>query len=136
MSGNLLVLKSRNDAKTVNVLTKACFSKVHKISLVAIHFLLHDNVPENNDSDDDDGPNLQKLQHAQHVSGKSKSKAHKMEKARAQLRKKGRKEKAKLSGLLAIHQVNDPQGIFIKLIGRICGETFTPSVFRAFDIFY
>lgn len=56
MSGMLITLTHiRNDAKTVNVLTKACFSNVHKISLVAVHFLLHDNV-DNEDSASDVKP--------------------------------------------------------------------------------
>lgn len=73
-----------NDAKTVNVITTACFSKVTKILVAALTFFLGKDEEEKQDSDsesEDDGPTARDLL-VQYATGKKSSKHKKrLEKA-------------------------------------------------------
>lgn len=79
-----------NDAKTVNVITTACFSKITKILVAALTFFLGKDEEEKQDSDsesEDDGPTARDLL-VQYATGKKGSKnKKKLEKAMKVLKK-------------------------------------------------
>nr|XP_060483053.1 protein SDA1 homolog [Panthera onca] len=81
---NLHLSYPRNDAKTVNVITTACFSKVTKILVAALTFFLGKDEEEKQDSDsesEDEGPTARDLL-VQYATGKKSSKNKKrLEKA-------------------------------------------------------
>ncbi|KAJ3605425.1 hypothetical protein NHX12_027472 [Muraenolepis orangiensis] len=88
-----------NDAKTVNVITTACFSKVAKILVAGLKFFLGKDEDEKKDSDsesEDDGPSARDLM-VRYSTGKKTSKnKKKMEKAMKVLKKHKTKKKVEL----------------------------------------
>uniref|UniRef100_A0A8I3W6A3 Protein SDA1 n=1 Tax=Callithrix jacchus TaxID=9483 RepID=A0A8I3W6A3_CALJA len=93
-----------NDAKTVNVITTACFSKVTK----------------------DDGPTARDLL-VQYATGKKSSKnKKKLEKAMKVLKKQKKKKKPEVFNFSAIHLIHDPQDFAEKLLKQLecCKERF------------
>eukprot|EP00842_Homolaphlyctis_polyrhiza_P007038 jgi/Hompol1/923/HPOL_002599-RA len=108
-----------NDEKTVNVIAQACFSPVPKVVAAAIHFFLGTNEKEE-ESDDDEMPDLSSLQHANTFNKKKKSRANMLEKAKATIRRKERnKNRAEHFNFSALHLINDPQGFAEKLFSRV-----------------
>uniref|UniRef100_M3ZB79 Protein SDA1 n=1 Tax=Nomascus leucogenys TaxID=61853 RepID=M3ZB79_NOMLE len=101
-----------NDAKTVNVITTACFSKVTKILVAALTFFLGKDEDEKQDSDsesEDDGPTARDLL-VQYATGKKSSKnKKKLEKAMKVLKKQKKKKKPEVFNFSAIHLIHDPQ---------------------------
>ncbi|KAI9138407.1 SDA1-domain-containing protein [Paraphysoderma sedebokerense] len=113
-----------NDAKTVNVIAEACFSPLSKIMVTAIHFFLGNDVAEDDESDNDDAPDISRLKHQHLVGRKTKSKARQMEKAKAAARRKeNKKSKAETFNFFAIHLLNDPQTFAEKLFSRLKSST-------------
>eukprot|EP00794_Sanderia_malayensis_P012012 gene12012-13252_t len=111
-----------NDAKTVNVITTACFSKVSKVMVDALKFFLGTDAPtvdEDEDSDSDTEQTLRHLALASCVSKKSAKKKKKLEKAMALLKKNKKKTKPTTFNFSAIHLINDPQGFTEKLFKLI-----------------
>ncbi|XP_036269255.1 protein SDA1 homolog isoform X3 [Pipistrellus kuhlii] len=103
-----------NDAKTVNVITTACFSKVTKILVAALTFFLGKDEEEKQDSDsesEDEGPTARDLL-VQYATGKKSSKnKKKLEKAMKVLKKQKKKKKPEVFNFSAIHLIHDPQEV-------------------------
>jgi protein SDA1 len=77
-----------NDAKTVNIISEACFSQVPKIAATAIQFFLNTNdKSKDDDSDDENGPDLSGLRHSMTVNKKSKARKAQYEKALASIKR-------------------------------------------------
>lgn len=118
-----------NDAKTVNVITTACFSKVTKILVAALTFFLGKDEEEKQDSDsesEDDGPTARDLL-VQYATGKKGSKnKKKLEKAMKVLKKQKKKKKPEVFNFSAIHLIHDPQDFAEKLLKQLesCKERF------------
>uniref|UniRef100_W5UCB5 Protein SDA1 n=1 Tax=Ictalurus punctatus TaxID=7998 RepID=W5UCB5_ICTPU len=111
-----------NDAKTVNVITTACFSKVTKILVGALTFFLGRDEEEKKDSDsesEDEGPTARDLM-VRYSTGKKTSKnKKKMEKAMKVLKKHKKKKKAEVFNFSAIHLIHDPQDFSEKLLKQL-----------------
>ncbi|XP_036269263.1 protein SDA1 homolog isoform X4 [Pipistrellus kuhlii] len=111
-----------NDAKTVNVITTACFSKVTKILVAALTFFLGKDEEEKQDSDsesEDEGPTARDLL-VQYATGKKSSKnKKKLEKAMKVLKKQKKKKKPEVFNFSAIHLIHDPQDFAEKLLKQL-----------------
>uniref|UniRef100_A0A8B9RNF1 Protein SDA1 n=1 Tax=Astyanax mexicanus TaxID=7994 RepID=A0A8B9RNF1_ASTMX len=111
-----------NDAKTVNVITTACFSKVTKILVAALKFFLGKDEDEKKDSDsdsEDEGPSARDLM-VRYSTGKKTSKnKKKLEKAMKVLKKHKKKKKAEVFNFSAIHLIHDPQDFAEKLLKQL-----------------
>lgn len=109
-----------NDAKTVNVIAEACFSPVTKVSVTAVKFFLNSNDGQDDEEEDEDIPDLKKMQMANLHSKKTKSKDRKMDAARKKVKRKAKKgEKAESFNFSALHLINDPQGFAEKLYSKL-----------------
>ncbi|CAH1776930.1 unnamed protein product [Owenia fusiformis] len=112
-----------HDAKTVNVITTACFSKVTKILVAAIKFFLGSDVMEEDDSDDeDDEPQKtsKEIMLGHRVGKKSNKRKKKMERALQMLKKtKKKKKKAPSFNFSAIHLIHDPQSFAERLLKQL-----------------
>ncbi|KAM3599533.1 uncharacterized protein V6R79_007514 [Siganus canaliculatus] len=111
-----------NDAKTVNVITTACFSKVTKILVAGLKFFLGKDDSEKNESDsesDAEGPTVRDLK-VRYSTGKKTSKnKKKLEKAMKVLKKHKKKRKAEVFNFSAIHLIHDPQDFSEKLLKQL-----------------
>ncbi|KAI8092331.1 SDA1-domain-containing protein [Gilbertella persicaria] len=109
-----------NDAKTVNVIAEACFSPITKISVTAVKFFLNSNDHQEEEVEDDDVPDLKKMQMANLHNKKSRSKDRKLEAAKKKIKRKSKaKEKAETFNFSALHLINDPQGFAEKLYSKL-----------------
>ncbi|XP_010707960.1 protein SDA1 homolog [Meleagris gallopavo] len=119
-----------NDAKTVNVITTACFSKVTKVLVAGLKFFLGKDEDENQESDsdsEDDGPTARDLMVRYATSKKTSKRKKKLEKAMKVLKKHKKKSKPEVFNFSAIHLIHDPQGKFAeKLLKQLenCKERF------------
>ncbi|XP_019377870.1 PREDICTED: protein SDA1 homolog [Gavialis gangeticus] len=111
-----------NDAKTVNVITTACFSKVTKILVAGLKFFLGKDEDEKQDSDsesEDDGPTARDLM-VRYATGKKTTKHKKrLEKAMKVLKKHKKKKKPEVFNFSAIHLIHDPQDFAEKLLKQL-----------------
>ncbi|KAJ8311774.1 hypothetical protein KUTeg_010673 [Tegillarca granosa] len=115
-----------NDAKTVNVITTACFSKVTKILVAALKFFLgHDKTEEeNSDSEDEQKAERKKtekeLKVSNRIAKKTKKRQKKLERSLAELKKQKKKKKAsEVFNFSALHLIHDPQGFSEKLFKQL-----------------
>ncbi|XP_040183550.1 protein SDA1 homolog [Rana temporaria] len=110
-----------NDAKTVNVITTACFSKVAKILVAALQFFLGKDE-ENKDSDsesEDDGPTARDLMVRYATSKKNTKSKKKLDKAMKVLKKHKKKKRPEVYNFSAIHLIHDPQEFAEKLLKEL-----------------
>ncbi|KAM3832143.1 protein SDA1 homolog [Vipera latastei] len=111
-----------NDARTVNVITLACFSKVTKIQVAGLTFFLGKDKDEKKDSDsesEDDGPSARDLM-VRYATGKKTTKnKKKLEKAMRVLKKHKKKKKPEVFNFSAIHLIHDPQDFAEKLLKQL-----------------
>ncbi|XP_067413135.1 protein SDA1 homolog isoform X2 [Emydura macquarii macquarii] len=111
-----------NDAKTVNVITTACFSKVTKILVAGLKFFLGKDEDEKRESDsesEDEGPTARDLM-VRYATGKKTTKhKKKLEKAMKVLKKHKKKKKPEVFNFSAIHLIHDPQGFAEKLLKQL-----------------
>uniref|UniRef100_J3S0T8 Protein SDA1 n=1 Tax=Crotalus adamanteus TaxID=8729 RepID=J3S0T8_CROAD len=111
-----------NDARTVNVITLACFSKVTKIQVAGLTFFLGKEKDEKKDSDsesEDDGPSARDLM-VRYATGKKTTKnKKKLEKAMRVLKKHKKKKKPEVFNFSAIHLIHDPQDFAEKLLKQL-----------------
>lgn len=118
-----------NDAKTVNVITTACFSTVTKIVVAALTFFLgkDEENKEKDDSDSDqelDQSAVRRMLHAGGVNKKTLKKKHKIEKAMATIKKQKKKHKNPSAvNFSALHLINDPQGFSERLFKQLESST-------------
>ncbi|XP_051533853.1 protein SDA1 homolog [Myxocyprinus asiaticus] len=111
-----------NDAKTVNVVTTACFSKVTKILVAGLKFFLGKDEDEKKDSDsesEDDGPSARDLMIRYSTGKKTTKNKKKMEKAMKVLKKHKKKKKVEVFNFSAIHLIHDPQDFAEKLLKQL-----------------
>uniref|UniRef100_A0A2D4NTA8 Protein SDA1 n=1 Tax=Micrurus surinamensis TaxID=129470 RepID=A0A2D4NTA8_MICSU len=111
-----------NDARTVNVITLACFSKVTKIQVAGLTFFLGKDENGKKDSDsesEDDGPSARDLM-VRYATGKKTTKnKKKLEKAMRVLKKHKKKKKPEVFNFSAIHLIHDPQDFAEKLLKNL-----------------
>uniref|UniRef100_A0A6I8N816 Protein SDA1 n=1 Tax=Ornithorhynchus anatinus TaxID=9258 RepID=A0A6I8N816_ORNAN len=114
-----------NDAKTVNVITTACFSKVTKILVAGLKFFLGRDEDEKRESDsesEDEGPTARDFL-IKYATGKKSSKhKKKLEKAMKVLKKQKKKKKPEVFNFSAIHLIHDPQDFAEKLLKQLEGS--------------
>ncbi|RVE65937.1 hypothetical protein OJAV_G00121170 [Oryzias javanicus] len=111
-----------NDAKTVNVITTACFSKVTKILVAGLQFFLGKDEDEKNESDSDsenEGPSARDLMVRYSTGKKSSKNKKKLEKAMKVLKKHKKKKKAEVFNFSAIHLIHDSQDFSEKLLKQL-----------------
>uniref|UniRef100_A0A3B5KY53 Protein SDA1 n=1 Tax=Xiphophorus couchianus TaxID=32473 RepID=A0A3B5KY53_9TELE len=102
-----------NDAKTVNVITTACFSKVTKILVGGLKFFLGKDEDEKNESDsesENEGTSARDLMIKYSTGKKTTKNKKKLEKAMKVLKKHKKKKKPEVFNFSAIHLIHDPQG--------------------------
>ncbi|KAF4098822.1 protein SDA1 homolog [Onychostoma macrolepis] len=111
-----------NDAKTVNVITTACFCKVTKILVAGLKFFLGKDEDEKKDSDsesEDDGRTTRDLMIRYSTGKKSSKNKKKLEKAMKVLKKHKKKKKVEVFNFSAIHLIHDPQDFAEKLLKQL-----------------
>ncbi|XP_072261611.1 protein SDA1 homolog [Pyxicephalus adspersus] len=110
-----------NDAKTVNVITTACFSKVTKILVAAIQFFLgKDDEKKDSDSEsEDEGPTARDLMVRYSTGKKNTKNKKKLEKAMKVLKKHKKKKRPEVYNFSAIHLIHDPQEFAEKLLKEL-----------------
>ncbi|KAM4810267.1 protein SDA1 homolog [Rhinophrynus dorsalis] len=111
-----------NDAKTVNVITTACFSKVTKILVAALKFFLGKDEDEKKDSDsesENEGPTARDLMVRYSTGKKNTKNKKKLEKAMKVLKKHKKKKRPEIFNFSAIHLVHDPQDFAEKLLKQL-----------------
>ncbi|KAG5272775.1 hypothetical protein AALO_G00169160 [Alosa alosa] len=111
-----------NDAKTVNVITTACFSKVTKILVAGLKFFLGKDEDEKKDSDsesENEGPSARDLMIRYNTGKKTSKNKKKMEKAMKVLKKHKKKKRAEVFNFSAIHLIHDPQDFSEKLFRQL-----------------
>uniref|UniRef100_A0A8C1Q9I7 Protein SDA1 n=1 Tax=Cyprinus carpio TaxID=7962 RepID=A0A8C1Q9I7_CYPCA len=111
-----------NDAKTVNVITTACFSKITKILVAGLKFFLGKDEDEKKDSDsesEDDGPSARDLMIRYSTGKKTSKNKKKLEKAMKVLKKHKKKKKVEVFNFSAIHLIHDPQDFAEKLLKQL-----------------
>uniref|UniRef100_A0A671V8T6 Protein SDA1 n=1 Tax=Sparus aurata TaxID=8175 RepID=A0A671V8T6_SPAAU len=120
--GELYTRNIWNDAKTVNVITTACFSKVTKILVAGLKFFLGKDEDEKNDSDSDseaEGPSVRDLKVRFSTGKKTTKNKKKLEKAMKVLKKHKKKRKVEVFNFSAIHLIHDPQDFSEKLLKQL-----------------
>ncbi|KAL5012793.1 hypothetical protein ScPMuIL_011344 [Solemya velum] len=112
-----------NDAKTVNVITTACFSKVAKILVAAMNFFLGNDTPDEDESEDEkeeDSKTAKELTTAHRVGKKTRKRQRKLDRALQSLKKHKKKRKnAEVFNFSALHLVHDPQDFSEKLFKQL-----------------
>ena len=73
-----------NDAKTVNVISTGCFSKIRKVMVASLKFFIGTDPDEkdSDESDSDDEPNIKEVLMANKVNKKSKKREKQLKKAK------------------------------------------------------
>ncbi|KAJ7392999.1 Protein SDA1 [Desmophyllum pertusum] len=118
-----------NDAKTVNVLSTACFSSVTKIVVAALAFFLgkDEENKDKEDSDSDQEPDqsaIRRMLHASGVNKKTLKSKQKIEKAMSAFKKHKKKRKnTSAVNFSALHLINDPQGFSERLFKQLESST-------------
>ncbi|CAG7831059.1 unnamed protein product [Allacma fusca] len=122
MSLNIMIELYRknvwNDAKTVNVIASACFSKITKVMVTALQFFLNSESSGNksDDSDsDDDVPTTKEVMMANRVNKKTRKRGKNLAKVKTMIKKKKKKGEAPAFNFSALHLIHDPQGLAEKL---------------------
>ena len=113
------------DAKTVNVIASACFSKITKIMVTAIKFFLgSDQDEDEEDSDDeDDIPTLKEVTMQNRFNKKTRKREKYLENIRKAHKKKKKKSKAPANNFSALHLIHDSQDFAEKLFKKLEGMT-------------
>lgn len=112
-----------NDAKTVNVIATACFSKFTKVMVAALKFFLGsdpEDEKKSDDSDSDNEPSTREVLMANRVNKKTRKREKQLKKVK-QLVKKNQKKKGAPApfNFSALHLVHDPQGLAEKLFQQL-----------------
>eukprot|EP00096_Caligus_rogercresseyi_P013657 TRINITY_DN6281_c0_g1_i1.p1 TRINITY_DN6281_c0_g1~~TRINITY_DN6281_c0_g1_i1.p1 ORF type:complete len:735 (-),score=224.55 TRINITY_DN6281_c0_g1_i1:91-2106(-) len=120
---SLYVSGSWHDAKTVNVITSACFSDSLKMTVAALHFFLgKDEVEDDDDQDDEDNlPTVKEVALANKVNKKSRKRKKFLESIKKSHSKKKQKDKSESFNFSALHLIHDPQGFAEKLFRKLEG---------------
>jgi len=112
-----------DDAKTVNVISTACFSSNTKMLVTALQFFLSvdEEVPDSDDENDESSaPSQRDIYNALHKSFKrSILKQKKLKRQMSRVAKKKKSRENKTPGFHALHLLNDPQGFADKLFVQL-----------------
>ncbi|GLH00013.1 Protein SDA1 homolog [Gryllus bimaculatus] len=112
-----------NDAKTVNVIVTACFSKFTKVMVAALKFFLgsdNEEDEEKNDSDSDLDVDPKAVLLANRVNKKTKKRDKQVKKVKKLVKKHAnKKSKAPVFNFSGLHLVHDPQGMAEKLFAKL-----------------
>ncbi|XP_025088125.1 protein SDA1 homolog [Pomacea canaliculata] len=110
-----------NDAKTVNVIVTACFSKVTKILVAALQFFLgkQDEAEESDSEEEAPQKTAKDLVLAHRVGRKTKKRQKKLDRALQVIKKHKKKKKAESFNFTALHLVHDPQDFSEKLLHQL-----------------
>merc|ERR1719266_772493 len=113
------------DAKTVNVIASACFSKITKIMVTATKFFLGSDDDEDDDEeeDDDELPTLKEVTMQNRFNKKTRKREKYLENIRKAHKKKKKKSQAASNNFSALHLVHDPQDFAEKLFKKLEGMT-------------
>ena len=111
------------DTKTVNVVAEACFSEDHKVSSIALNFFMGHNKEEEESDDEDGTEDLRSMQLSQKVAGKTRSKAAKLKKQKAYIRKKENKAAVEHHHFSALQLIHDPQGFVERMFAKLKKST-------------
>ncbi|XP_035213126.1 protein SDA1 homolog [Stegodyphus dumicola] len=115
------------DAKTVNAIATACFSKVNKILVAAHQFFLgvdkeDDEEKSDSSESEDDTPTVREVMNANKVNKKSRRRMRILKRTKQVLKKsKKNKNKKEVFDFYAIHLLHDPQGMAEKLLKMLEG---------------
>ncbi|XP_054724201.1 protein SDA1 homolog [Uloborus diversus] len=112
------------EAKCVNAIVTACFSKVNKILVAACQFFLgtdKEEEDEKSDSSDseDDTPTVKEVMAANKVNKKSRKRMKILKRTKQVLKKSKKRKNKELFDFSAVHLLNDPQGIAEKLLKKL-----------------
>ncbi|XP_063223734.1 protein SDA1 homolog [Bacillus rossius redtenbacheri] len=111
-----------NDAKTVNVISTACFSKFAKVVTAALKFFLGSDEPDKNsdDSDSDNEISAKEVIMANKVNKKTRKRDKQLKKVKQIVQKKKKKKNAvPVYNFSALHLIHDPQGLAEKLFQQL-----------------
>jgi len=113
------------DAKTVNVIASACFSKITKIMVTAIKFFLGSDEDEDEDDSDDeeDLPTLKEVTMQNRFNKKTRKREKYLENIKKAHKKKKKKMKTGSENFSALHLIHDPQDFAEKLFKKLEGLT-------------
>lgn len=112
-----------NDAKTVNIIASACFSKITKVMVAAVKFFIgvDEGVEEESDSEfEEELPSLKQVRMAAKVNKTRKKGNKKEERVKQALKKREKKKNKKPTfDFSAIHLIHDPQTLADKLYKKL-----------------
>nr|KAG5707779.1 hypothetical protein BaRGS_015939 [Batillaria attramentaria] len=110
-----------HDAKTVNVIVTACFSKVTKILVAALKFFLGKEEEAGDSESEDEAPkkSAKELMLAHRVGKKTKKRQKKLDRALQVVKKHKKKKKADTFNFSALHLIHDPQDFSEKLLRQL-----------------
>nr|CAD7396267.1 unnamed protein product [Timema cristinae] len=111
-----------NDAKTVNVITTACFSKFTKVMVAALKFFLgaDEDEKKDDDSDSDDEVTAKEVIMSNKVNKKTRKRDKRLKKVKQLVQNKKKKKNAiQVYNFSALHLVHDPQGLAEKLYRQL-----------------
>jgi len=113
------------DAKTVNVIATACFSKITKVLVTAVKFFLgsdEENDEEESD-DEDDLPTLKEVTMQNKFNKKTRKREKYLENIKKAHKKKKKKTKGSSYNFSALHLIHDPQTFAEQLFRKMEGLT-------------
>ncbi|KAK7498701.1 hypothetical protein BaRGS_00010078 [Batillaria attramentaria] len=110
-----------HDAKTVNVIVTACFSKVTKILVAALKFFLGKEEEAVDSDSEDEAPkkSAKELMLAHRVGKKTKKRQKKLDRALQVVKKHKKKKKTETFNFSALHLIHDPQDFSEKLLRQL-----------------
>lgn len=111
-----------NDAKTVNVISQGCFSKIVKVKVAALTFFCGSDSTEekkDDDSDSDSGDDLKEVMMANKFNKKTKKREKQLKQVKKLVKKKQKKNSAPEFNFSALHLIHDPQGLAERLFRQL-----------------
>lgn len=114
---------SRNDPKTVSIAALACGHPNVKVQSAGIHFFLGSENEDEEESSEDEGPDLKKLEHQRIINKKKRADDRRFAKAQATVKKKRKEKEANAAGgtvnFPALELLHDPQSFGEKLYDNL-----------------
>ncbi|KAK3913405.1 Protein SDA1-like protein [Frankliniella fusca] len=111
-----------NDAKTVNVISLACFSKFLKVKVAALNFFTSADSEEEKKDDDSDSENevtAKDVIMANKFNKKTRKREKQLSQVKKLVKKKKKKNAAPVFNFSALHLIHDPQGLAEKLFKQL-----------------
>ncbi|KAF8509431.1 SDA1-domain-containing protein [Hysterangium stoloniferum] len=109
-----------NDSKTVSIVALGCFHPFAKVQSAALHFFLGSDDEDEQESEDEEGPDVKGLQHRREINKKTRSGDKKLMKSmKAAKRKEKRNAETKTPNFPALQLLNDPQSFGEKLYDNL-----------------